>query len=67
VLVFLRKETVVVVGRATREVDNENIFWLKLLFCDEAERRKKMKKMKIFLKTNKDQQIFLCLVRGVKL
>jgi hypothetical protein len=28
---------------------------------------KKMKKMKIFLKTNKDQQIFLCLVRGVKL
>ena len=39
VLVFLRKETVVVVvGRATREVDNENIFWLKLLFCDEAER-----------------------------
>jgi len=44
VLVFLRKETVVVVGRATdgtREVDNENIFWLKLLFCDEAERRKK--------------------------
>ena len=53
VLVFLRKETVVVVGRATREVDNENIFWLKLLFCDEAERRKKMKKMKIFLKTKK--------------
>jgi hypothetical protein len=33
VLVFLRKETVVVVfGRATREVDNENIFWLKLRF-----------------------------------
>jgi hypothetical protein len=28
---------------------------------------KKMKKMKIFLKTNTDQQIFLCLVRGVKL
>jgi hypothetical protein len=50
VLVFLRKETVVVVGRATgtnREVDNENIFWLKLLFCDEAERRKKWKKWKI--------------------
>jgi hypothetical protein len=33
VLVFLRKETVVVVvGRATREVDNENIFWLKNSF-----------------------------------
>ena len=34
VLVFLRKETVVV-GRATgtnREVDNENIFWLKNSF-----------------------------------
>jgi hypothetical protein len=32
--VFLRKETVVVVGRATgtRELDNENIFWLKLRF-----------------------------------
>ena len=60
VLVFLRKETVVVVGRATdgtREVDNENIFWLKLLFCDEADRRKKMKKMKNF--SNSDQQIFL--------
>ena len=60
VLVFLRKETVVVVGRATgtnREVDNENIFWLKLLFCDEAEGRKKMKKMKNF--SNSDQQIFL--------
>ena len=45
VLVFLRKETVVVVGRATgtRELDNENIFWLKLrfFFCDEADRRKK--------------------------
>ena len=27
----------------------------------------KNEKMKIFLKTNKDQQIFLCLVRGVKL
>ena len=40
VLVFLRKETVVV-GRATgtREVDNENIFWV-LLFCDEAEKKK---------------------------
>jgi hypothetical protein len=34
VLVFLRKETVVVVGRATgtRELDNENIFWLKTPF-----------------------------------
>ena len=43
VLLLLRKETVVVVGRATREVDNENIFWLKLrfFFCDEADRRKK--------------------------
>ena len=27
--------------RGTREVDNENIFWLKLLFCDEAEDEKK--------------------------
>ena len=54
VLVFLRKETVVV-GRATgtREVDNENIFWLKLLFCDEKF-------------SHSDQQIFR-LVRGVKL
>ena len=44
VLVFLRKETVVV-GRATgtREVDNENIFWV-LLFCDEAEKKKMKKK-----------------------
>lgn len=68
VLVFLRKETVVVVGRATgtREVDNENIFWLKLLFCDEAEKDEKNEKNENFLKT-KDQQIFLCLVRGVKL
>ena len=51
VLVFLRKETVVVVGRATgtREVDNENIFWLKLLFCDEAEDEKNEKNEK-FLK-----------------
>jgi len=47
--VFLRKETVVVVGRATREVDNENIFWLKLLFCDEAEDEKNEKNEK-FLK-----------------
>lgn len=70
VLVFLRKETVVVVvGRATgtREVDNENIFWLKLRFLRwSRDGWKKMKEKKIFLKT-KDQQIFLCLVRGVKL
>ena len=52
VLVFLRKETVVVVGRATggtREVDKENIFWLKLLFCEEPEDEKNEKNEK-FLK-----------------
>ena len=52
VLVFLRKETVVVVGRATdgnREVDKENIFWLKLLFCEEAKDEKNEKNEK-FLK-----------------
>ena len=58
VLVFLRKETVVVVGRATgtRELDNENIFWLKLrFFFVMKQQTKKMKKMKIFskLKTNR--------------
>lgn len=42
VLVFLRKETVVVVGRATREVDNENIFWLKNSFF--VMKQKKTKK-----------------------
>ena len=57
VLVFLRKETVVVVGRATREVDNENIFWLKNSFFVMKQKTKKMKKMKNF--SNSDQQIFL--------
>ena len=69
VLVFLRKETVVVVGRATgtRELDNENIFWLKLRFFFVMKQTdEKNEKNENFLKT-KDQQIFLCLVRGVKL
>ena len=65
VLVFLRKETVVVVGRATREVDNENIFWV-LLFCDEEREKENEKKMKNF--SHSDQQIFrLVRTRGVKL
>lgn len=53
VLVFLRKETVVVVGRATgtnREVDNENIFWLKNSFFVMKQKTKKMKKNEKFLK-----------------
>ena len=68
VLVFLRKETVVVVvGRATgtREVDNENIFWV-LLFCDEEREKENEKKMKNF--SHSDQQIFrIVRTRGVKL
>ena len=53
VLVFLRKETVVVVGRATdgtREVDNENIFWLKNSFFVMKQKTKKIKKNEKFLK-----------------
>jgi hypothetical protein len=53
VLVFLRKETVVVVGRATgtnREVDNENIFWLKNSFFVMKQKTKKNEKNEKFLK-----------------
>ena len=52
VLVFLRKETVVVVGRATgtnREVDNENIFWLNSFFVMKQKDEKNEKNEK-FLK-----------------
>ena len=50
VLVFLRKETVVVVGRATREVDNENIFWLKNSFFVMKQKDEKNEKNEKFLK-----------------
>ena len=53
VLVFLRKENVDVGGRATgtnREVDNENIFWLKNSFFVMKQKDEKNEKNEKFLK-----------------